>query len=101
MRIRILIAENHTALRATLRTLLDAEPDLEVVGEAEDLDEMSCLAATLRPDLILLDINLPDLQGFQGLRQLSRALPAVRVLLLTDSEESSLVRDALVAGAAG
>lgn len=101
MRIRILIAENHPVLRAALRALLGAEPDLEVVGEARDMGEVLCLAATLRPDIILLDINLPELQGFQALRRLSRALPSVQILLLTDSEESSLVRDALVAGAVG
>jgi len=101
MRIRILIAENHVVLRASLRALLDGEPDLDVVGEAGDMGEVLCLAATRRPDVILLDISLLDQQGFEALRRLSRALPTMQILLLTDSEESSLVRDALVAGAAG
>jgi len=101
MSIRILIAENHAVLRAALRALLDTEPDLAVVGEAVNMGEVVCLAAALRPDVILLDIGLPGLQGFQALQRLRRALPTVQILLLTDSEESSLARDALVAGVAG
>ena len=101
MTIRILIAEHHALLRATLRALLDAEPDFEVVGEAENMSEVFDLAATVRPEIILLDIGMPDLQGFPALRRLSARLPTVQVLLLTDSEESSLARAALAAGVAG
>jgi two-component system response regulator NreC len=101
MTIRILIAEHHAVLRAALRALLDAEPDFEVVGEAEHMGGVFCLAAALRPEIILLDIGMPDLRGFQALRRLSRKLPTARVLLLTDSAESSLAWDALAAGVAG
>jgi two-component system response regulator NreC len=99
--IRILIAEFHSALRAALRSLLGAEPDIEIVGEAGDTSAMLGLAGELRPDVIVLDIGLPDLHGFEALRQLSHALPTTQILLLTDYHDPCLVRDAVIAGAAG
>lgn len=101
MSFRILIAEDHPALRADLRTLLEADPDLEVVGEADDACGMLLLAGRLHPDVILLDMDLPDLRGFEAIRQLSETLGCARVLLLTHYVDDGLVRDALLAGAAG
>lgn len=99
--IRILLAEDHLVLRAALRALLDAEPDLEVVGEVGDMGAALGLASELRPDVIVLEIGLLARQGFDALRRLSRALATTRVLLLTDFQDPGLVRDAVVAGASG
>ena len=70
MSIRLLIAEDHPAVRADLRSLLEAEPDLAVVGEVDDTCELLLLAGRLYPDLILLDIELPGLQGFKTVHRL-------------------------------
>jgi two-component system, NarL family, response regulator NreC len=101
MTIRILLAEHHAALRAALRSLLEAEPDLEVVGEAGDASELERLAGEIDPDVVVLDIGLLKIHDFEALRELNRRLPDARVLLLTDYADSGLVHDALVAGAAG
>lgn len=101
MSFRMLIAEGHPALRADLRALLEAEPDLEVAGEADNMRELLHLAGRLCPDIILLDVELPGLQGFEAIRQLCEALPNTQLLLLTDYLDAGLGRDALLAGAAG
>src|SRR5690348_9611300 len=101
MMIRVLLAEDHLVLRAALRALLDAEPDLEVVGEVGDMGAALGLASELRPDVIVLEIGLLARQGFEALRRLSRALATTHVLLLTDYQDPGLVRDAVVAGASG
>lgn len=101
MPIRILIADDHGILRAGLRALLNAEPDMEVVGEAADSYETLQQAAALRPDITLLDISMPGLGGIEVTRQLKKALPDVRVLILTVHEDESLLREAIRAGAAG
>src|SRR5690348_9537282 len=98
MTIRILIAEDHTVLRAALRNLLETEPDLEVVGEAADVDAVLCLSSRVSPDIILLDIALPNLQGFASICSLIRALPDMQVLLLTDYQDADLLRNGLLAG---
>lgn len=101
MPIQVLIADDHGVLRAGLRALLDAEPDLEVVGEAVDGDEALRLAERLRPDLVLLDISMPGPGGVEITRRLREALPQLRVLILTVHEDESLLREVIQAGAAG
>jgi DNA-binding NarL/FixJ family response regulator len=101
MTVRIVIAEDHAVLCATLRALLDVEPDLEVVGEAANAGEVLCLIDQLRPDVVLLDLVLPDLQGFHTVCQVSRTLPTAHLLLLVDDEDVGVTREALLAGAAG
>lgn len=101
MTVRVLISENHAALRSDLRALLRAEPDIEVVGEAQDLATTWRQAAGLRPDIVLLDINMPDLHGFAAITELGRGLPGAHILLLLDGEDQCLINDALAAGAAG
>ncbi len=99
--IRILLADDHGVLRAGLRALLDAEPDLQVVGEATDGQETLHLADELRPDVVLLDISMPGPGGIEVTRQLEQSLPGVRVLILTAHEDQGLLREVVQAGAAG
>ncbi len=101
MPIRILIADDHAVVRSGLRALLLADPELEVVGEAEDGVEALALAGTLRPDLILLDITMPPEDGIKTAKRLKEAFPDLIVLFLTMHEDESLLREALRVGAAG
>jgi two-component system response regulator NreC len=101
MPIRILIADDHGVLRAGLRALLNAEPDFEVVGEAADGHAAVRLAEELRPDLALLDLSMPGLDGIQVTRQLKQMLPGIRTLILTVHEDEGLLREAIKAGASG
>ena len=101
MPMRILIVDDHGVLRAGLRSLLNAEPDLQVVGEAADGRTGLRLAAELSPDLVLMDISMPGMSGIQVTRQLKETLPSTRVLILTLHEDESLLREAIRAGASG
>ncbi len=101
MAIRILIADDHGVLRAGLRALLNAEPDLEVVGEAADGQGALRLTEELRPDILLLDISMPGPSGIEVTRWVRQARPDTRVLLLTVHEDESMLREAIRAGAAG
>jgi two-component system response regulator NreC len=101
MSIHILIADDHGVLRAGLRSLLNAESDLEVVGEAADGHETLRLAGELRPDVVLLDISMPGPDGIEVTQQLRKMLPEARVLILTAHQDVSLPREAIQAGAAG
>lgn len=101
MPIDVLIADDHGVIRAGLRALLNAEPGLQVVGEATDGQETLRLANELHPDVVLLDISMPGPGGIEVTRQLKAALPGTRVLILTVHEDESLLREAMRAGAAG
>jgi two-component system response regulator NreC len=101
MVIRILIADDHGVLRAGLRALLNSEPDLGVVGEAADGHEAIRLAKALQPDVVLMDISMPDLVGIEVTRQLVASQPGVHVLILTVHEDKALLREAMRAGASG
>jgi two-component system, NarL family, response regulator NreC len=99
--ISILIADDHGVLRAGLRALLNAEPDFQVVGEASSGVEAVILAAELQPDIILMDISMPEMDGIQAARQLISQFPNMRVLLLTIHQDTSLLREAIQVGASG
>jgi two-component system, NarL family, response regulator NreC len=103
MTIRILIADDHSVIRAGLRTILSAQADLEIVGEAADGNEALRLAHELRPDIVLTDLSMPGPVGggIAVARRLKETLPAIRVLILTVHEDESLLREAIRAGAAG
>lgn len=100
-RIRLLVADDHAVLRAGLRALLGAEADMVVVGEAANGEEAVARARALVPDVILMDLSLPGMDGFEATRRVKEALPGVRVLILTMYEDDGYLAKALEAGAAG
>lgn len=97
----ILIADDHAVLRAGLRMLLDAQPELQVIGEAGSGGEVLSMAAQLQPNLILLDLSMPGLGGLEVVSLLRRSLPSARILILTMHDDESYVRQALREGASG
>lgn len=99
--IRVLIADDHALVRMALRTLLEAEPDLEVVGEAADTD--SAIEAVLRlvPDVLLLDIRMPGRGGIEVCRSVKSVAPRICVLVLTSFDDDDELFGALEAGANG
>ncbi|MDQ7842398.1 MAG: response regulator transcription factor [Armatimonadota bacterium] len=99
--IRVLIAEDHAVVREGIRMILDAQPDLEVVGEARDGDEAVRLARQLRPDVVVMDISMPKKNGVEATQEIRRVLPETQVLILTMHEEESYVFQLLRLGAAG
>jgi two-component system, NarL family, nitrate/nitrite response regulator NarL len=102
--VRIVIADDHPIFRDGLRRLLEAEPDLKVLGEASDGAEAVKLARTLKPDILLLDLAMPKHPGLEALRELSMPAPnaaPVRVILLTAAAEKSQIVEALQLGARG
>jgi two-component system response regulator NreC len=103
MTIRILIADDHSVIRAGLRAILSAQPDFEIVGEAADGNEALRLANELQPDVVLTDLSMPGPVGggIAVARRLKETLPAIRVLILTVHEDESLLREAIRAGAVG
>ncbi len=99
--IRVLIADDHAVLRAGLRMLLDAQHDIDVVGEAADGLEVSSKARELHPDIVLLDLSMPGPRSGDVIRQVLRACPTTRVLILTMYDDIAYLRSALSAGAVG
>lgn len=100
MTIRIVIADDHPVFRFGLRALLTAEADTEVVGEATSGPEVIDLADTLQPDLILMDINMPEMNGIEATRQILQRHPGMAILIITMFEDDT-VFTALRAGARG
>ena len=98
---RILLVDDHAILRSGLRLLIDNEPGLVVSGEAGNAAEALDRARALQPDLILLDVTMPETDGLTVLPELRQAAPASRILILTMHEDASYLRRALDAGAAG
>jgi DNA-binding NarL/FixJ family response regulator len=99
--IRVLIADDHAVVRQGLRTFLDLQADIDVVGEAADGEEAIAIAAEHAPDVILLDLVMPRLDGIAALRRLREAAPAARVIVLTSFGEDERLFTALRAGASG
>ncbi len=99
--ISVLIADDHAVVRAGLRLLLDAEPGLEVVGEAGNGSEAIFAALALEPDVVLMDIVMPGLNGIEATRQLIEKRPTAKVLVLSMQDDASYVREAFAAGALG
>lgn len=100
-KIRVLICDDHTILREGIRLLLNAQPDIEVIGEASDGHDAVAQARALKPDVILMDIAMPLLNGLEATRQIRRDDPNARVLVLTMYESDEYVAQMLEAGATG
>lgn len=100
-KIRLLLADDHAILRAGLRMLLDAQPDMVVVGEAADGEGAVQQALATRPDVAIVDLTMPGLSGVETLQRLRRELPATRLLVLTMHDDPGYARMAFAAGASG
>jgi two-component system, NarL family, response regulator NreC len=101
MTIRVLVVDDHAVVRAGLRRVLDAEPDLETVGEAPNAERAVFEALESKPDVVLLDVVMPGKSGIDGTPAILQALPGVKVLMLSMQDDPSYVREAFEAGASG
>ena len=99
--VRILIADDFEAWRDKLRQLLQVRPELQVIGEASDGAEAVQMAADLKPDLLLLDIGLPKLNGIEAARRIRQLSPSPKVLFLSQNNDLDIVQAALETGALG
>lgn len=100
-RIRVLVADDHPVFRRGMRAILGAEPDTELVGEATDGEEAVNMALGLRPDVILMDLNMPNLNGIEATRRILEASPDTAILMLTMFEDDKSIFAAMRAGAHG
>ncbi len=98
---RILLVDDHEVVRLGLRTLLERQPEFQVVGEAGTAEEAVAQAQALRPDVVVMDIRLPGRSGIDACREIVQRLPEARVIMLTSYAEDELLFDAIAAGAAG
>jgi two-component system response regulator NreC len=99
--INVLIADDHAIVRTGLRALLRSEPGLQLVGEATGGYEAIELVGKTRPDILILDLSMPDLDGIAVARQLKPQHPDLRILILTVHEDEAMLREAIRAGASG
>ena len=99
--LRVLVADDHPVFRDGLRMLLDATPDTECVGEASTGDEVLALASSLQPDVILMDIQMPGLNGIEATRRILATYPRIGVVVVTMYEDDASVFAAMRAGARG
>lgn len=99
--ITVLLADDQALVRAGFALILNAEPDLEVVGEAADGAEAVSLAEELQPDVVLMDVRMPGVDGIEATRRITAALPATKVLMLTTFDLDDYVVSAFRAGASG
>jgi two-component system response regulator NreC len=99
--IKVLLADDHTIVRQGLKLILSSHPDLEVVGEAANGNEVIDLAEKLKPDVILMDVAMPELNGIEATRRLHQISPRMKVLVLSMHKEAVYIREILKAGARG
>lgn len=100
-KIRILLADDHTILRDGIRSLLEDDPNIVVVGEAENGRAAVKMAFQLEPDVVLMDIAMPILNGLEATRQIKRDIPKVKVLILSMHDDDAYIQQALTYGAMG
>ncbi|MBB2909732.1 DNA-binding NarL/FixJ family response regulator [Streptosporangium becharense] len=99
--IRVLIVDDHALIRRSLEMALDAETDIEVVGEASDGQEAVELADRLTPDVVLMDVRMPRRSGIEATREIKASVPSTRIIMLTVSDEEEDLFEAIKAGATG
>ena len=98
---RILLADDHKLMRRGLKALIEQQPDLTVVGEADDGRQAVVLAATLKPDVLVMDIGMPNLNGIEAAHQITQANPGTAIVILSMHSDEGYVLRALKAGAKG
>ena len=101
MKTRLLLVDDHAVVRVGLRMLLEGEPDFEIVGEADSASEAINQVAQFRPDVVLMDIGLPDLSGIEATREIKRLYPSIAIVALTIHEDEAYFFKMLEAGASG
>ncbi|MDQ2898360.1 MAG: response regulator transcription factor [Acidobacteriota bacterium] len=99
--IRVLLADDHAVVRQGFRLILSHEPDMEIVGEAGNGREALALCEELKPDVVVMDVAMPELNGIEATRRLATSLPKTRVLALSMHKDGVYVREILRAGARG
>jgi DNA-binding NarL/FixJ family response regulator len=99
--LQIFLADDHVVVREGLKTLINAQPDMSVIGEAGDGQSAWQQARDCQPDVVIMDITMPELNGVEATAQLKRACPNVKVLALSVHEDTSYLRQLLAAGASG
>lgn len=99
--LRVLLADDHALVRSGLRLILELQPDIVVVGEAEDGAQALALAAELQPDLLLTDITMPPPDGIEVARRIAAELPGIKTVVVSMHEDSQIMREAMAAGASG
>lgn len=100
-KIKLVLADDHAVVRSGLRMLLQAQPDMEILGEAESGTQALAQVRSLHPDVILMDIQMPDMNGIEATRQIKEAYPDTAVLALTMHEDDQYFFEMLQAGASG
>ncbi|MGD0815953.1 MAG: response regulator transcription factor [Verrucomicrobiota bacterium] len=100
-KLKILLADDHKMLREGLRIMLDAQPGLQVVGEAANGREVLAMAAELKPDVVVMDLSMPELNGLQATALLKSKHPQIKVVVLTGHEDESYLTQLCKAGASG
>lgn len=101
METKVLLADDHAILREGLRMVLDAQPQIKVVGEADDGREAVEMAESLHPDVVVMDIAMPNLNGLEATRQIKRRHPEIKVVILTMHENQQYLMQIVKAGATG
>ena len=101
MSIKVLLGDDHRIMRQGLRALLEKEPDIEVIGEAEDGYSTIELARKLKPQVVVMDITMPNLNGIEATHQITKEVPGVKVLALSMHTDQRFVEEMLKAGATG
>ncbi|MCB0192715.1 MAG: response regulator transcription factor [Anaerolineae bacterium] len=99
--IRLILADDHAVVRSGTRELLEQQPDLKIIGEASDGEEAVQLASTLQPDVVVMDVRMPRLNGIEATRRIKADYPKIRILVLTAHDDDEYVFALLQAGANG
>ena len=100
-RLRVLLADDHVVVREGLKTLINREADMEVVGEVADGREVRPLAEKVRPDVVIMDVSMPHVNGIEATRELKETFPEIKILALSMHEDRIYIRRMIEAGATG